>query len=717
MIKLNNVSKEYVGKKTKCMALKNITIDFGDTGLVIINGRSGSGKTTLLNLIAGIDKPTLGEVNNSYNSNDFYSFAFQDFQLINYLTIEENLKLVKNFSDEINDFKTLIEKYDLSDILNNYPNEISGGQKQRVAILRAILMERPVMLCDEPTGNLDEENAAIVVDMLKDLSEYKLVIVVTHDLEIFDGKYDRLIKISKGEIKEDINNNVILNSNDKTNCSKFIFTPKAQMNLMKKFMQRNKLRYILMFIPLALSIFLLFAAINLAMNQDYVVIANNYKAMNIPVQFAKYSSDEGAYYSTNKSELENLMNKYDCSTYYYHFDSNISFDELSIYRIYVSNKCNKKILYGTDELKDDNIIISDYSAQVLSNDIKSLIGTKLKGYIISGIFETNYKTYSTDSDNNYIYYECDAVYINKNSLIDYIGYDQVYSKCMINGKLEDVLVYNNKNTEILYGDNIEVEDNEIGLSKAMALSYSNDLSGLIGQNVTISFANRLQRGNDESAYEDKKTYKVKYIYDSALDYEISISNNTYTEIAVDISRTFNDGVSNGLSFDKCNKALVKSLVDKGFKDHTYKSSEIEAGIGWADDISLIAMGVGVIMLIISMFVLIHFIHSIFSFEKRTMGVLVSFGIPKACVTKMYFLTITFITGISYILSVISNIFVMIIINKVIKKLLNLSAGVVYYNAISILLVILPIVVILLIMLLIIRKKMKKKTIVDIIYER
>ncbi len=716
MIKINNINKEYVGQNAQSVALRNISLTFKDTGLVIISGRSGSGKTTLLNMIAGLDKPSSGEIITSYKKDVFYSFVFQDFQLIDYLTIEENLRLVKNFDVDIKDFEELVKKYELFDILTHYPNQISGGEKQRVAIVRAILMDRPVILCDEPTGNLDEDNAIIVSNMLKDVSKEKLVIVVTHDLDVFEGKQDRLIKLNKGLIEEDIDNSSNYKSNIQENAD-IIFNKKTKFVLMKKFVRKNKIRYSFLFISLLLSILLLFASINIFVNKDYVVVNDTYASEKIIVDFSKYDKSNNAYYSLSKIELDKMMNKYDSKMYYYDFESADYYKGIIVNRIYVSNYTNQKIIYGDDKLEDNDIIISDYNAYKLSNDLSSLIGMELGKYTISGIFETNFESYK-DSDNDYFYSVCYAIYVNKKSLINYVNDYNIISYYKSNDRINEFEVYKSKNNIAIFGENTNLNDNEVGISENFAQNYATDLSSLIGNKITIDFVNYLERGNNSNIEIISKDYTIKYIYQNKYDEdEISLNENSYNEIAVDVCSTLNNRIANGFSVDKFNQSIVKELMNAGFKDNTYLTSDIDAGIDWVYNISLIAIVVGIIMFIISILILSNFIHNIFTSEKRTIGVLVSFGILKSKVSTMYFNTIFGLATFCYIIVMVLNIFIVIALNLMIRKLVEIKTNVVYYNPITIFISLLPILFIMLFALLIINNRMKKKTIIDIIYER
>ena len=181
MIKIDNLTKTYQSKnKTVCKALNGISMTLPETGLVFILGKSGSGKSTLLNMIGGLDVFDSGDIivfGNSLNEfsegdyeayrSSFISFVFQDFHLIEELTAIENVTAFCEQDPDEDFLQNAIETTDIGDFLNKYPSELSGGQKQRVAIARGIIKNPKVILCDEPTGNLDRKTSVKLVQSIK----------------------------------------------------------------------------------------------------------------------------------------------------------------------------------------------------------------------------------------------------------------------------------------------------------------------------------------------------------------------------------------------------------------------------------------------------------------------------------------------------------------------------------------------------------------------
>ena len=217
MIKIENLTKLYMAKKEiTCRALDNVSTTLPDKGLVFILGKSGSGKSTLLNLIGGLDSFDSGDIvsfGNSLSSfteadyeayrSDFVSFVFQDYHLIDELTVLENITLFNSEGVDEELLRETLEIVGMTDYVNRYPDELSGGQKQRVAIARGVIKNPHVILCDEPTGNLDRNTSYQILELLKKLSKKQLVVIVSHNLTEAETYADRIIELADGKIIRD----------------------------------------------------------------------------------------------------------------------------------------------------------------------------------------------------------------------------------------------------------------------------------------------------------------------------------------------------------------------------------------------------------------------------------------------------------------------------------------------------------------------------------
>lgn len=213
MIVAENLCKTYGTGEGAVNALCNVDLTIEDGEFVAIVGKSGSGKSTLLNLLGGLDSATNGRV--LYNDVDItklgesaladfrlrkIGFVFQFYDLLPELTAEENImlpaQLAKNKSADIS---ALVERLGLTDRMKHYPSQLSGGQQQRAAIARALINNPDVLLCDEPTGNLDQKTGDDVMELLLKLNktEKRTIVIVTHNPEIA-ARCERTIEISDG---------------------------------------------------------------------------------------------------------------------------------------------------------------------------------------------------------------------------------------------------------------------------------------------------------------------------------------------------------------------------------------------------------------------------------------------------------------------------------------------------------------------------------------
>ena len=221
MIEVQHLKKTYTGKKKeKARGLTDVSFVLPSTGFVFVLGKSGSGKSTLLNLLGYLDDKTEGKIlidgkdldtfneqEINYYRSSYCGFIFQDYQLINELTVKENialsLDLVDNLEDKENRINKILQKVELTGFENRYPNELSGGQKQRVSIARALIKNPKIVLCDEPTGNLDAKTSKAILDLLKEISKTCLVFMVSHDEKSSLLYAERRIILENGLIIKD----------------------------------------------------------------------------------------------------------------------------------------------------------------------------------------------------------------------------------------------------------------------------------------------------------------------------------------------------------------------------------------------------------------------------------------------------------------------------------------------------------------------------------
>ena len=525
MIKLENINKYYSSQQGKFHALKNINITFPDQGMVYIVGKSGSGKSTLLNVIGGIDKYDSGKLiientvidystNNvstdtidtanftrkDFNSyrNTYIGFIFQEFNVIKGLTVYENIALsleLQKISVKENHEKILeiVSKVGLTGKEKRRINELSGGERQRVAIARALIKDPKVIIADEPTGNLDSKNRDIVMNILKELSKEKLVIIVTHDKHLSQRYGDREIKIKDGEIVQD----TVMNPDNVQNIVPTKhkiepISPKASvsLNLAWKGFKLNKARFIFIIILFSISLIFAGSVINLYLTDT-------------TKEYAKFQSDYGNYVVTI-SDKYNYHNEISTSGFFsVDYDDNVelfTIDENTSMLTYKNmninipidhNLTDKENLYGLFGTSIDNITVyndtnhlkkgfkitlqdysagrSNYSCFITDYLAYNLIATNYFGssiqnpdqllnrtltvpgmvnkLVIEGIIATNYSNFSPNNSSQSLAAFADNLAIYNSIFVSAEKYKTIFSTSNLNYYFDDMVIYNNDKTE------------------------------------------------------------------------------------------------------------------------------------------------------------------------------------------------------------------------------------------------------------------------------
>jgi len=214
IVSLQEVSKVYDMGAVKVHALRGITLDIARGEFVVLLGPSGSGKTTLLNLVGGIDYPTEGQISvdgmnlSALNERGLTAFrrenvgfVFQFFNLIPTLTAKENVEIAARLVEKPLSPDDVLNEVGLGTRLDHFPSELSGGEQQRVAIARALAKRPPLILCDEPTGELDHETGQSVLGLLRRLNQeaHISVVLVTHN-SVIGAMADRILHLRSGEL-------------------------------------------------------------------------------------------------------------------------------------------------------------------------------------------------------------------------------------------------------------------------------------------------------------------------------------------------------------------------------------------------------------------------------------------------------------------------------------------------------------------------------------
>lgn len=464
---LQNLTKRYPIKKDKYFtALKATNISFDSTGLVAIVGKSGSGKSTLLNLIAKIDTPSEGDIflnGKSYKTfkkkriQQFYNkdigIVFQSYHLFEDKSVLFNVEL-PSLIGGINKKKTKEKATDILEKVGINRNQfeqkaslLSGGEKQRVAIARAIINSPKILLCDEPTGALDSKNSKQVMDTIKKLSKERLVIMVSHNLQIVNEYADRIIEITDGQIVKDTTKN---------KCQEVgtveIKKHNSSNSWIDKFVSSNykkrALRNILSSVALTISISMLYLVVGFMTNKDNSIRNACYRQFDFgsgTVSLEEKTMSSGAFSLTKSTRpsLDSLTSnmkiseKYEiCLNYSAIMPQNIRIlydneviEDLVFTPIYSFDDTHidkdllvKGRLPNTDNLSE--VVINETAARVISTSIKK---DTINEYLyLNHSVETNYVSEYEEyiSDTFYLYKEIQIVGVVKE--INYLPSPKIY---------------------------------------------------------------------------------------------------------------------------------------------------------------------------------------------------------------------------------------------------------------------------------------------------
>ena len=211
IIEIQHLTKTFIDGDRSLNVLKDINLEIEEGSIVTIKGPSGSGKSTLLSIIGTLDNADSGkilingqnikdELNIDKLRNKNIGFVFQFHNLISELTLEENVCLPKMIANDLinkNEINELFEYFNLKDRMNSFPNDLSGGEKQRIAVMRAIINNPSIIIADEPTGNLDQENALKMTSLFQKLNTEKnlTIVIATHDENVFNIGHKKYILV------------------------------------------------------------------------------------------------------------------------------------------------------------------------------------------------------------------------------------------------------------------------------------------------------------------------------------------------------------------------------------------------------------------------------------------------------------------------------------------------------------------------------------------
>ena len=583
MLRLKNVSKFYYNKGVIASGFNKINISFDIGEFVVITGESGSGKSTLLNVISGLDSYEEGEmyINGKETSHygkgemdeyrrKYVSNIFQHFNLVNSYTVYQNVELVflmngykkREVKKKVLD---LIEQVGLTKYKNTKVSKLSGGQKQRVAIARALGKETPIIVCDEPTANLDSKSSKEIIKILKEISKNKLVIMVTHDNSLVEKIATRVVKMNDGKIVSDkklvdlvdTDNDALIVDN---NIKKMGIFNMIRLGISNTFNIKQK--FILLFIV-------------------FLFITTSLLTVYGTLRKGEYESSRLGYnyYFSDTSDTRIVIKKKDGSSI-----SNSDFD-------------NIERIKNLDYIVENDLILDQYVwFDALNNE----------GYYLGGLFR-NIDKFNGDLDYGRMPESDNEVVIATHNYYGTFSDDRIESSIKetyyLNGSKNNIgikvvgIKYLDDNSEdIIYGNsklldkymnyiNRDYSNVKININNKNYDSYND-----IGNSFYITSSDKVSRGN--VIVSEDINYTCKDFNCKNKDLRINIDNLYYRDsISLKISNTYNSkNVNNILGINKDNSYYGSIFINKEdydylFNKDSYQASVFASRVDYVDDIS------------------------------------------------------------------------------------------------------------------------------------
>ena len=565
MLKLKNVSKFYYNKGIIASGITKINLELKMGEFIAITGESGSGKSTLLNVISGLDSYEEGEMyingkeTSHYTEKDFEDYRrkyianiFQNFNLVNSYTVYQNVELAlllngykkRQIKKKVLD---IIKQVGLSKFKNTKVSKLSGGQKQRVAIARAMVKETPIIVADEPTGNLDTESAKDIIKILKEVAKNKLVIIVTHNIEQVEEYATRIITMNDGRIIEDrklkeVNNDIAIKVNK---YNKMTLFNKFRLGLRNTFNIKSKfflLFSVFLFITLALS--LEYASFKMTEEESVVIPTNRFFNDLSENRIIIKKADKTAFGAKDYNNIKKIENV----------------DYIVENDIFLDTKINL----------NRNSISEYVTFSVGMNDISNF---KEKVDVGRMFKSDNEIVLQTSRKNYYIEENLDEV-LNKNFLIEGISGDNIIEQLKIVG-----IKYNDNDKDYtgkIYMSSEQLEKLRVYVNK-MNSKLRTFFNNQYDSYRTIVPSDKVEKG--QAIVSDDWNYQVEERSVSGMNIIIEVQNIYYTdELDLEIEDTFSKNSFNRLtgyeSFDKYRQAIFvnKEEYESLFNKPSYQSS-------------------------------------------------------------------------------------------------------------------------------------------------
>ena len=735
MLELKGINKTYISKKSSSTkALIDINLKFNNKGLVFIVGSSGSGKSTLLNVIGSLDKYDSGDLiidgkstkkfknkDFDYYRNNYIGFIFQDFNIIDDYNIIDNINLPLKLQNKKRDSTDLLKKLGIEDLCKRKPNELSGGEKQRVAIARALIKDPKIILADEPTGNLDSKNSKSIMDLLKEISKDRLVIVVSHDLELAKTYNDRIIEISDAFVIKDSDNKNIIND-DKYISKKSKLPFKDIFKLGFKSLNNKKSKLIFSIILMTFSTIFLSIMFSI---KTYAPLKNHSKLLkdnNInTLEIKRYYHNEfdNLFFKTlNKNKLNEIESKFNLKG-------------SPMYSLRGEEDIVKLLKINSDEVILAEIIESDFDKKIIGNfpsNLNEILITKPIADLIikKGIYDINNDIYSPKSyeelinsnkifkfgeyntckisgigeyNSNYIYVKNGFISnLKENSNSELIASNQYILTIDKNSSVNKVLPIN-KNIEYYNGTEWvttnSIKEDEVILSISVVIrEYVNYLLELeeykLEHPTTTDKEFMLKYINPNkyigkyatfNIYEDRDIYfSGSFIADKSFNLKVigltGFDNDAYSYVNYnsikDYLATYKqiDGV---LVNTNNSYTIMKKLEnDSEYIITTKYNDSIAKYVEQLNNLSESITILFIIFLIFSILLIMNFMYNNIIERKKTIGILKALGTKNSDIIKIFIIESLLVSFITVIINFICLIFVFKYINNYYNIMLNIN---------------------------------------------
>ena len=718
MLEIKNISKSYKTGDFVQHALNNVSIKFRENEFVSILGQSGSGKTTLLNILGGLDRYDKGDliINNkstkkfkdtnwdSYRNN-CVGFIFQSYNLISHISVLENVELSTTLSGYSRKRRKKLAIEALKNVglekhIHKKPNQLSGGQMQRVAIARALVNNPSIILADEPTGALDSKTSIQIMELIKEISKDKLVIMVTHNNELANKYSTRVIELKDGKIEHDTNPIEDKEKNDSTlKIKRTKMSYKSAISLSFNNLRTKKGRTIIT--SLASSIGIIGIALILSLSNGFKIKIDEFEKDTLsqaPIIISKQSVDMKQLSNKKKDNLKEYTNK---KKIYKQDVVENTIHENKITNEYVNyvKKIDEKLIDGISYIdtvrlnmliKDNNKVKTVDTTNLFTSLPSGLNGEKSK--LIDNNFEVIEGEYSNELEDVYIL--VDSKNRINSTMLKAIGYesDEIDFKDII-GKEFKVVLNNdyydkigdayipNSDYEALYNNKNNITLKIKGIIRGKKDNKFAEISGsgLLYTNKFINYFKEQNKNSDIVKRQREINYNIftGEVFDIDTKEGKDAKNLVLTALGDDLPpmsiqlfpKDFDTKEKVVKYLDKYNKGKIKEDKIK-YLDQAEMVTSLSGNI--MDAITIVLIAFSSISLIVSSIMVGIITYTSVLERTKEIGILRAIGARKKDISRVFKSEVLIIGFFSGVLGILIARLLIIPINKIIEKLAGLE---------------------------------------------